>query len=627
MKTAENLKAFELLMAMALMMLLPTTMFAQRSDGFFHSGDSENYNDRAELSSSSLSNQTFGQDVVPLGSGLLVLAAAGAGYAVARRRRNKRNITLLLALAMTLSFTQCKKNIAALDPVDGEKVFITLDVQGAKHDVVTGTGEVFYEEGDKIYVGNGGKYKGTLTYGSDGKFSGTITNPSTSDYLHFFFVGDLCKTTLVAGTTSQFTVDISDQSENLPVLSYVKTNEKYDGITTSYSCVLRNKCGLVKFEPEIATANTVAISGMKTTATVSFANGTITPTETTGTLKLYKTNDDELWAVMLPQASIEYPTVTAAGYIATIKSIPEIVNNMYYTKGVNIEMTVSPYVDAVFTVGSNIPGTGAAVKFSKGNLQYLGTGTEGNLTPRWRFADRQYDILGNGTNGNVTFDGFTNYNSAKNTVNNDPTAARDLFGWGASGFATCYPYLTTLNNNDYGDGENDLVNTNYDWGVYNANNIENGGTEAWRTLTNAEWINLFSRSKKINDESKTLRGHATVMGIKGMILLPDNWDCTVAPDFSYGSKIFTDNVFTEETPVKWSDMENAGCVFLPAAGRRDHLGNAVDLVNSYGAYWSATKYGNNLALRENFEAKNLLTGASTNRYQGFSVRLVFDCNN
>lgn len=104
------------------------------------------------------------------------------------------------------------------------------------------------------------------------------------------------------------------------------------------------------------------------------------------------------------------------------------------------------------------------VNFSQGNLQYQAS------TKTWRFAENQYDMIG-AANSNIssTYNGWI-----------------DLFGWGTSGYNNKYPYMTSTTNADYGDGNNDIAGTNYDWGVYNA--ISNGGNAKglWRTLTTAE---------------------------------------------------------------------------------------------------------------------------------------------
>ena len=225
----------------------------------------------------------------------------------------KRFSIIILAAALLFGMAQCKKQ--ETPNADSKWVHITMKVGGSdKHVVYPNTGAVLYSNGDKIYVGNNNKYIGTLEY-QDGTFSGDIYSPSTSDYLHFFFVSGLETGDLVAGTTASFTVDISDQRSQLPVLSYGHSTQKYTDGTATYSCMLENKCGLVKFVPSIATSQPVTISGMKTTATINFA-GSITPTETTGGIRLYSESNAVKWAVLLQQDAVSNPTVTISGYNA-----------------------------------------------------------------------------------------------------------------------------------------------------------------------------------------------------------------------------------------------------------------------------------------------------------------------
>lgn len=554
----------------------------------------------------------------------------------------KLSTLLIIAFALVLGLTQCKKKVDTIaTPSDlGKTVYITVNVgDGDRHIVYPGTGAVVYTDGDKIYVGDGKKYLGTLTYGS-GAFSGTITEPAVGDYLYFYFLGGLELTSLSAGTTS-YSVSIANQSSKLPVLSFGRSTSTYTTSTATYGCTLLNKCGLVKFVPATATPETVKVGGMKTTATIDFANPGISPTETTGKVTLYSESDAAKWAILLVQDEVSTPTVTIAGYNSTIVSVPAVTENMYYTNGgngVSIAMEpVSPYIDAEFTVAQ-----GTTVKFSKGNLQYLGTGTSGTETPKWRFADNQWDYMGNGTNGNVAIDGYSAYNTGSKSAtptNADKAAARDLFGWGTSGWNNgnyCYqPYNTSnldsyTSSVGYGYGPTDgstytysLTGTyaNADWGVYNKqsnhNKIEGGGDHAWRVLTKEEWVHVFN-------ERSTTSGHryakATVCDMAGVILLPDNWsdDKYSLNNYNTTGAAFEGNTINSSG---WATLEAAGCVFLPAAGYRS--GNEVRDVGSYGRYWSSTCYDSYRAYRVAFDAGYVDPSNNGNRYIGCSVRLVF----
>ncbi len=108
MKKTQFLKAFALSLATAFVMLLPTTMNAQKSDGFFLNNE-DIYASRNNSGYNIFVGQfggnggqaggnyginigTFGQDPpAPLGSGLFIMAAAGAAYAFSKKRKKQEN--------------------------------------------------------------------------------------------------------------------------------------------------------------------------------------------------------------------------------------------------------------------------------------------------------------------------------------------------------------------------------------------------------------------------------------------------------------------------------------------------------------------------------------------------------
>ncbi|MBP5413483.1 MAG: hypothetical protein J6Y47_09560 [Bacteroidales bacterium] len=260
------------------------------------------------------------------------------------------------------------------------------------------------------------------------------------------------------------------------------------------------------------------------------------------------------------------------------------------------------------------------VHFSPGNLQW--SATNGGNTPTthivagngtadgtWRFAPNQWDMIGiNNSNVSSTYTGWI-----------------DLFGWCTSGYNNKYPYMTSTIHTDYGNGSNNAVGTNYDWGVYNAiYNPKTQKTDApstWRTLTNEEWEYLINTRPT---SSSVRYAKATVHGIVGLIIVPDDYNSTLYPLNSVNteSAAYTSNIIDASD---WSKMENIGCVFLPAAGSRDET--TVNDVASYGNYWSITYYTIEGAHYLNFNIGNLYPSGfyyTRNRIYGHSVRLVKD---
>ncbi len=231
------------------------------------------------------------------------------------------------------------------------------------------------------------------------------------------------------------------------------------------------------------------------------------------------------------------------------------------------------------------------VQFAQGNLQYQAS------TNTWRFAENQYDALGEETNEKIS---RTN------------TGWIDLFGWGTSGYDGKYPYMTSKEVSDYGDGENDIAGTKYDWGVYNK--ISNGGNVAgkWRTLTKREWEYIIDD----RTNAKNLRSQARVCGVNGYLLLPDGFKCPDGITFTPRSEDFSVNNYDRN---QWQSLEAAGAVFLPYAGRR--YGSGVYNVGSSGYYWSSSARGSYGADYVNFFSDYAYV-SRYDRLNGYSVRLA-----
>jgi hypothetical protein len=267
-------------------------------------------------------------------------------------------------------------------------------------------------------------------------------------------------------------------------------------------------------------------------------------------------------------------------------------------------------INGLFTINAN----GDQVYFSQGNLQYQAS------TNTWKFADNQYDYVGsNNSNISSTYSGWI-----------------DLFGWGTSGYHNpSDPYNvnyqpwsisasqvnSSYNYYGYGPSTNmtdpTLTGTsaNYDWGVYNP--ISNGGNTAnqWRTLTQTEWNYVFNTR---TTTSGIRYAKANVNNLNGVILLPDDWSSST---YSLSNTNSSDASFSSNTitAAQWTALEDAGVVFLPAAGNRD--GTSVGNVGSDGYYWSASCSGSSQAGGVYFSDSYLYMSVP-NRYYGFSVRLV-----
>ena len=268
-------------------------------------------------------------------------------------------------------------------------------------------------------------------------------------------------------------------------------------------------------------------------------------------------------------------------------------------------------VDAYFSVSAT-----NKVYFSPGNLQWSATNGGSTATTHavagngiaagtWRFAPNQWDTIGDGNhNISSTFTGWI-----------------DLFCWGTSGYDEKYPYKINGEGEDYGNGDNDITGTNYDWGVYNAiynptTNMEDApGT--WRTLTIEEWEYLLDTR---TTSSNIRYAKATVVGVEGLIIVPDNWNKTTYPLQSTN----TSDAYCVVNTINnsdWAKLEATGCIFLPAAGIA--VGTSVSSVGLNGTYWSATSRNEYGAKYLNFEPLKLNT-SNSRRYVGRSVRLVRD---
>ena len=137
--------------------------------------------------------------------------------------------------------------------------------------------QVTFENGDQIVVASNGAVVGTLTC-EDEVFGGEITNPTEGQPLYFYFLGN--KQGTVANGTAELTVNISDQTSELPVISMGPSKVNYSTAETNYTSDLHNKCSLMKFNVTTPSTAAICITGMNNTVTVDFSTS---PTARTAT--------------------------------------------------------------------------------------------------------------------------------------------------------------------------------------------------------------------------------------------------------------------------------------------------------------------------------------------------------
>ena len=284
------------------------------------------------------------------------------------------------------------------------------------------------------------------------------------------------------------------------------------------------------------------------------------------------------------------------------------------------------------------------VRFSKGNLQYHCYQHE------WRFAENQWDYVGGEmyseepcTMGTVYYDGVKCDNVLAGYSYNGWI---DLFGWGTSGWNNGNQYYKPWNylanevfNPYYGPvGNHDLTGeyAHADWGVHN--NILDGGSRQWRTLT-AEEVEYLLDGR--TTETGIRYAKAIVAGICGLVLLPDDWNGAAYP-FSNPNNGWSSYLSNKISAREWLDLlEPEGAVLLPSVGGRFsaysyELGlyltyysyspclTAEELNDCYGEYWTSTQgLGVNTAsalIVTNFVAPGI--NIEQGRSSGKSVRLV-----
>ena len=247
------------------------------------------------------------------------------------------------------------------------------------------------------------------------------------------------------------------------------------------------------------------------------------------------------------------------------------------------DVTISATFEAIQQTAKTLSGkfsTGEYeyAEFATGNLQYKKEGE--NET--WRFAKQQYQVVGedNIYVGKTDYEGWI-----------------DMFGW-SNGDANNFG-VNASNDNQYYTG------TFVDWGTI----AELG--EGWSTLSKDQWDYL------LNERDASLKQIAKVGDMLGIMLFPDNWTypdgCEVEETLNHdpedGENTKYDFYSYNYTLAQWTELEKAGAVFLPAAGRRTggwgnttispHMVDKIELdadghykyqdnTNYHAYYWTST---------------------------------------
>lgn len=262
------------------------------------------------------------------------------------------------------------------------------------------------------------------------------------------------------------------------------------------------------------------------------------------------------------------------------------------------------------------------VRFAQGNLQAVFASAGSSCT--WQFATNQWDYIGNA--------------AANNAINGNGSVSDagtiDLFGWVGNSSETLtdapakYGISKLATGTDYGANSN-TDNLKSDWGTLLITNGGDAPNYGWRTLTKDEWVYVL----KTRESGNTISGTDNARFAKaklfntthGLIIFPDNYTHPdgVADPTGINKTDNTSWDANQYTTADWDKMAAAGCVFLPAAGKRE--GVTISDIDGAGRYWSSTYSSWNYSCVMNFHSTEVNPeGGQIGRGTGCSVRLVMD---
>ena len=235
------------------------------------------------------------------------------------------------------------------------------------------------------------------------------------------------------------------------------------------------------------------------------------------------------------------------------------------------------------------------VQFARGNLQHEGDMYEG----KWSMAKQQYEMLGQ-----------DNIDKPEGSNSSYTAKLIDLFCWST---AKDYNGLEFFAYDEEERAKTYFQGDFADWGA-EASLVSDLG-EGWCTLSKDEWDYLLNE----RTNAANLKAFATVAGVQGLILLPDDW--------------------TEEAPAgtftaeEWAMLEKDGAVFLPTAGQMTQSYDQTEYVTTTtvsndgveGFYWTSTPFDDNAGLNAyvlNFSGTNATSETDIYRRIASAVRLV-----
>lgn len=268
-----------------------------------------------------------------------------------------------------------------------------------------------------------------------------------------------------------------------------------------------------------------------------------------------------------PRTGISIGDIKSSSF--TLKELRVIYGSEYYS-GNESPQTITPTTDVwvgaffgkpeilpgLFTVATpnpTFPVSSKIVSFSKGNL-WCDT-AQAPKTTNFHLEDNQYEYLP--------------YYSG--TRHDDHIS--HFFGCGSSADAAAFKYDYEKEETSFFAEKDFLIGTD---------------TTRWSSLSAKEWNFLVCRKEDGSaDNTNTIRQNrykfgVTVCGISNcLVLIPDQgWD----GNFLSPSNFVKKTEYDENTSPKWSAMEAAGAVCIPAAGMRYNDDSFIDSPGSNGCY-------------------------------------------